>query len=105
MEIRLDKVGYSPVTERIDVKTAEARSRSFRLVEAMGTVAFEGLPTGAVIYANDTMVEGRGPLSLPIGKQRIRVETSAGVLFSQTIDVVAGQQSVRMPGAKRGGVR
>ena len=105
VEIRLDKVGYSPVTERIDVKTAEARSRSFRLVEAMGTVAFEGLPTGAVIYANDTMVEGRGPLSLPIGKQRIRVETSAGVLFSQTIDVVAGQQSVRMPGAKRGGVR
>jgi hypothetical protein len=93
------------VTERIDVKSAEARMRSFQLIEAMGTIVFEGLPAAAIIYANDTQVEGRGPLSLPIGKQRIRVETSTGVLFSQTIDVMAGQQGVRVSGAKRGGSR
>jgi len=43
-----------------------------------GTIIFEGLPPRAVVYANDTLVEVRGPLALPIGTHRIRVETATG---------------------------
>jgi serine/threonine protein kinase len=102
LEIRLNKVGFRPATEKIELKPGESQSRLFRLVEDAGSVAFEGLPAQAMIYLDDILVEGRGPLTVPLGEHRIRIETNAGVLWSQTVTVAPGQQSIHVAGQKRG---
>jgi len=80
----------------------ETRSRSYRLVADDGTVLFDGLPPQAMIYVEDKLSESRGPLVLPLGEHRIRIETTAGVIWSQTVTVAAGQQTIRLPAAKKG---
>jgi hypothetical protein len=103
VEVRLDMVGFKPVTERIEIRSGGATARSFQLVEALGTVAIEGLPAQAVIYLDDMLIEGRGPLSLTIGEHRVRIETSTNVLLSQTLRVVSGQQTIHLPTSKKAG--
>ncbi len=60
IEVRLDKIGFRPVTEKIELMPGETRSRSFRLVEDDGTVVLEGLPPQAMIYVDDKQTEARG---------------------------------------------
>ncbi len=100
LEVRVDKVGFQPAIEKIELKPGETRMRSYRLVADVGTVAFDGLPPQATIYLDDGLVEGHGPLTVGLGEHRLRVETSAGVLWSQTITVAPGQQTINV--AKRG---
>jgi serine/threonine protein kinase len=101
VEIRLDKVGFKPVTEKFELKAGDALARAFRLVEATGTITLEGLPAQAMIYLDDNMVEGRGALSVAIGEHRIRIETANGVLWSQTLNVGAGPLTIQV-NQKRG---
>ncbi len=98
LEVRLDKIGFRPVTEKIELMPGETKSRSFRLVEDDGTVVLDGFPPQATVYVDDKLSEGQGPLILPLGQHRIRVETAAGVVWSQTVPVAAGRQTIRMPG-------
>jgi serine/threonine-protein kinase len=97
IEVRLDKIGYRPVTEKIDLMPGETRARSFHLVEDDGTVVLEGLPPQAMVYVEDKLTEGQGPLVLSLGEHRIRVETAAGVVWSQTVTVSPGRQTIRVP--------
>jgi len=96
LEIRLDKEGFRPVIEKVELKPGETRSRLFRLAADSGSVAIEGLPPQAMIYVDDKLVEGRGPLTLAIGEHRVRVETSAGVIWSQAVNVGAGLQTINV---------
>ena len=104
IEVRLDRVGFKPITERIELKPGETGSRLFQLVEATGTVVIEGFPPRAIIYLDDNLVEGHGPLSVSTGEHRIRIETTSGVILAETLDVVTGQQTVR-PLAQRKGMK
>jgi serine/threonine protein kinase len=103
LEVRLAKTGFVPVTEKIELAPGETRARSFRLVEDDGTVVLEGQPPQAMIYVDDKLTEG--PLVLPLGEHRIRVETAAaGVVWSQTVSVAPGKQTIRVAaqGQKKG---
>jgi hypothetical protein len=102
IELRLDRVGFKPIIERIELKPGEAGARSFQLVEATGTVAIEGFPPQAIIYLDNNLVEGHGPLSVTIGEHRIRIETAAGVVLSETLNVVTGEQTVRSLAQRKG---
>jgi len=102
LELRIDKVGFRPAIEKIELKPGETRSRSFRLVEDVGTVTIEGLPAQATIYLDDALVEGRGPLTVGIGEHRIRIESNAGVIWSQTLAVAPGPQTIQLGSQKRG---
>ncbi len=102
LEVRIDKLGFRPVTEKIELMPGETRSRSFRLVEDDGTVVLDGLPEHAMIYVDDKLTDGRAALVLSLGEHRIRVETAAGVVWSQTVSVAAGRQTIRLPAQKKG---
>jgi serine/threonine-protein kinase len=103
IEVRLDKVGFRPVTEKIELGPGETQSRSFKLVEDNGTVILDGLPPQASIYIDDKQVEARGPLVLSLGEHRLRAETAAaGVVWSQDITVTPGKQTIRVSGQKKG---
>jgi serine/threonine-protein kinase len=102
LEIRLDKDGFQPATEKVELKPGETRSRAFRLVADVGTVTVEGLPAQAMIYLDDKLVEGRGPLTLALGDHRVRIETSAGVIWSETVNVAPGQQTIHVGSQRRG---
>jgi serine/threonine-protein kinase len=97
VEIRVDKVGYTPITQGMDVRPG-TQLRSFRLVAAAGTVRIEALPSTATVYVDDGLVDAQAPLVLSLGQHRLRVESSTGVLMSRTIDVHPGEQSVRVGG-------
>ena len=77
IEVRLDKIGFRPVTEKIELGPGETQSRLFKLVEDNGTVILDGLPPQATIYVDDKQVEARGPLVLSLGEHRLRAETAA----------------------------
>jgi len=103
IEVRIAKVGFRPVTEKIELQPGDNQSRSFKLVEDDGTVIIEGLPPQATIYVDDKQTEARGPLVLSLGEHRLRAETAAaGVVWSQTVTVTPGQQTIRLPGQKKG---
>jgi len=102
LEIRLGKDGFRSITEKVELKPGESRSRSFRLVADEGSLAFEGLPAQAMIYVDDKLAEGRGPLTLALGEHRVRVETGSGVFWSQTVNVAAGQQTINVGSQRRG---
>jgi len=102
VEVKIDKPGYVRVARRIEVLAGEPRRESFRLTEASGTVRLDGLPQGATLYVDDASADGRRPLSLPLGSHRFRVEGSEDVLFSATIEVRAGEQTIRVRADERG---
>jgi len=103
IELRLDKVGFRPVTEKIELGPGETKSRSFKLVEDNGTLILDGLPPQATIYVDDKQAEAKGPLVLSLGEHRLRAETAAaGVVWSQDINVTPGKQTIRVSGPKKG---
>jgi hypothetical protein len=62
----------------------------------VGTVRLLGLPAQASVFVDDAEAArpGGGPLSLPVGRHELRVETATAVLFSDSIDVRPGEQTV-----------
>jgi serine/threonine-protein kinase len=102
VEVVIDRAGYQRVARRIEVLAGEPRRESFRLTESSGTVRLDGIPRGATLYVDDAPTDGRRPLSLSLGSHRFRVEGSEDVLFSATIEVRAGEQTVRVRAEERG---
>jgi hypothetical protein len=102
VDIALDKPGYGRTNRRVEVLPGEPRRELFRLTVSTGTVRLEGVPATATVYVDEAPVEAKRPLSLPLGSHRIRVEGSEDVLFSVTIDVHAGEQTVQVRADGRG---
>jgi serine/threonine-protein kinase len=101
VEIRLDKAGYTTTSRRIAV-TAGPSSHDFELAEATGTLRFENVPANATIFVDDNQADGHGPLSVPIGPHRVRVETPGDVIFTGEMQVQRGEQTVRLAPARKG---
>jgi hypothetical protein len=102
VEIALDKSGYAPAIRKVEVLPGEPRREQFRLAISSGTVRLEGVPAAATAYVDDSPADARHPLTLTLGSHRIRVEGGEDVLFSVTIDVRAGEQTVRVHADGRG---
>jgi len=101
VEIRLDKAGYATASRRIAVAPGPS-AHDFELAEATGTLRFENLPDNATIFVDDSQAEGRGPLSVPIGPHRVRVETPGDVVFTSEMQIQRGEQTVRLAPARKG---
>jgi PEGA domain-containing protein len=101
LEIRLDRPGYQPLSRRIEVLAGRPQHYKLDLEEAVGIVRLQGLPPEASIFIDDGARPGGGPLSLPLGRHELRVETASDVLFSDTIEVRPGEQTVQIPAGRR----
>lgn len=101
VEIRVEKAGYAAASRRIEVRPGAPTAHDFELPEAIGRVTIDGLPAGASVFVDDAAVEGRGPLALPIGPHRVRVETPDELLFSAEVTVQPGEQTVRLTPSRR----
>jgi serine/threonine protein kinase len=94
LEIRLDLGGYLPARQQAEIQGVGTRTLSVLLKEATGMLRLEGLPRRATVYIDDAPIEVHGPVSVPVGTHRLRVETMDDVLLNRTIDVAPGEQTI-----------
>jgi serine/threonine protein kinase len=102
LEVRLDRDGYQTAVQTITVDGKHTGSHDFTLVPASGTLRLEGLPMNASVYIDDVLVDVRGPLQLPLGERRLRVEHRGAVLFEQTVTARPGEQAIQIGRGRRG---
>jgi hypothetical protein len=102
VEVRVEKSGYAPRSRRLEVKPGAPTVHDFELVEDAGTLVIQDLPAGASVFVDDAAVEVRGPITLPLGPHRVRVETPEELLFSADIVVQRGEQTVNLAPSRRG---
>jgi serine/threonine protein kinase len=101
LQIQLDKAGYQTAVQRIQLDTNGPMVRTFKLVAAGGTLLLEGLPTGASVYLDDVLTEVWGPLAVPLGSVKLRVENEGEVILETVLDVRAGEQRIKLPARKQ----
>jgi hypothetical protein len=101
VELRLVKAGYTTEARRIVVTPGESPAQTFTLREASGTVRLEGVPAGAALYVDDVRMDRLQPFTVSIGPHRIRIEESSDVIFSNSVEVRPGQQSLRIHAERR----
>lgn len=103
IEVQVDKPGYKAGRQTAEITAGATRTVVFQLEEAMGTIRLQGLPPTGAVFVDDQQADASGPLALPLGPHRIRVEL-AGKLFASTkVDVVKGEQTVRIRPLEEGG--
>jgi hypothetical protein len=103
IEVQIDKPGYKTAHQSAEIGAGATRTVVFQLEEAMGIVKVQGLPPRGVTFVDDQQIDVVGPLSLPIGSHRLRVEL-AGKLYSSTkVDVIKGEQTVQIRPLEEGG--
>ena len=103
IEVQIDKPGYKTARQSAEIGAGTTRTVVFQLEEAMGIVKVQGLPARESPSSTTSRSTTAGPLSLPIGSHRLRVEL-AGKLYSSTkVDVVKGEQTVHIRPLEEGG--
>jgi serine/threonine-protein kinase len=101
LRLRVDKAGYGSQEREIKVAVGAVESLAFVLLPSDGRVRFEGAPPDAVIYVDDVLIPGGGePARLAAGKHTLRVESQGALVFSSTVNVVAGEQTIRVDGTR-----
>lgn len=100
VSLRLEKAGYQPVQEQVEVVSGKAVTRSFQLTIAEGVVQLQGAPPRAQVYLDDALIpEGTTrPVRVSVGTHRLRVEASGTLLFSKTITIEPGEQTINVGG-------
>jgi serine/threonine protein kinase len=101
IRLRVDKSGFASQERQIEIAPGgAAETRSFELLASGGLVLFAGVPADASIYVDDALVtvEPGAPLNLPVGAHAVRVETPSGLLFSDQVDIVPGEQTIHVAG-------
>jgi serine/threonine-protein kinase len=97
LTIRVERAGLRAIERSTTLTTAEPVSMSFVLIAALGTLRLTGVPRGARVFVDDREVSLTQPLELALGARKVRVESDQGVMWSGTVDVLAGQQSFAIP--------
>lgn len=100
VRVRVEKAGFQSREQSIEVLPGSVAERMFELSASTGQVHFIGVPAEARAYVDDgaVVVQGGAALELSVGSHTVRVETASELLFSGTVDVVPGEQTVRMGG-------
>lgn len=100
--LRVDKAGFASQEREVQVVAGAVEARAFELLASDGLVRFAGAPADARIYIDEkavTVEEGE-PVSLSAGQHQLRVETPSSLIFSGTVVVVAGEQTIRVDGVE-----
>jgi serine/threonine protein kinase len=100
LRLRVDKAGYASQEREIEVKAGSVESLAFELLLSDGRVRFEGAPPGALIYVDDVLIAGGEPSRLSAGPHTVRVESQGTLVFSSTVNVVAGEQTIGVDGTR-----
>lgn len=102
IRVRVEKAGFQSREQSIEVGAGSPMAPVFELSASAGQVHFIGVPANARVYVDDAaVVLGRAALELAVGAHTVRVESASELLFSGTVDVVPGKQTIRV-GADRG---
>jgi hypothetical protein len=100
IRLRVEKAGFSRQEREITVGEGAAETQAFELIASVGLVHFAGAPADAHVYVDDVVVaQGGGPLNLSVGPHAVRVERPGSLIFSGTVIIVAGEQTIRVDGA------
>jgi serine/threonine protein kinase len=102
LKLRVEKAGFAGQEREIELASGPVETHAFELVTSVGLVQFAGAPAGARIYVDDLLVEANAKerVDLAVGRHMVRVETLGSLFFSGTVDVVAGQQTIRVDGTQ-----
>jgi serine/threonine protein kinase len=100
VELRLVKAGYATEARKIAVESGPS-AQTFALREATGTVRLEGVPAGATLYVDDVRMERLQPFTVAVGTHRVRIEDDSDVIFSNSVEVRPGEQSLRIHAERR----
>ena len=98
LRVRVDKAGYQSREQSIEVVAGSIEERTFELYAATGQLRFSAAPGDARVYVDDVAVVLRGGVAagLSVGSHVVRVETPSALLFSGTVDVVPGEQTIQL---------
>jgi serine/threonine protein kinase len=98
--LRVDKAGFVSQARKIEIVGGSVTTQAFLLLASDGLVHFAGAPPNARIYIDDVAVAEIGkPVNLSVGPHVVRVETPSTLIFSGTVDIGAGEQTIRVEGA------
>jgi eukaryotic-like serine/threonine-protein kinase len=101
LRLRVDKTGFASQEREITIASGSVEACTFELLASDGLVDFAGVLAGASIYVDDVEItQGDRPLALSVGRHRVRVETLGSLVFSDTVVIVAGKQTIRLDGSK-----
>jgi serine/threonine protein kinase len=101
LRLRVDKAGFASQEREITIVGGSVETTTFELLASDGLVNFVGVPAGARIYVDDVEVElDDRPLELSVGRHSVRIETLGSLIFSDTVAIVAGEQTIRVDAAK-----
>jgi serine/threonine protein kinase len=101
LSLRVDKAGFASQERTIVLAAGSPETQTFELLASAGLVRFVGAPANASIYVDDVKITlDERPLELTVGRHMVRVETLGSLIFSDTVSVVAGEQTIRVDGAK-----
>lgn len=98
--LRVEKAGFASQQREIPVVGGSVVTYTFELLASDGLVVFAGAPADARVYVDDAEVSVSKPVSLSVGPHEVRVETPSSLIFSGTVAVVAGEQTIRVDGAR-----
>lgn len=98
VRIRVEKTGFASEERQIVIAPGSPNTLPFELVASHGLLRLVGVPDGARLYVDDAALPNteQEPLRLPIGRHRVRVETASALVFAKTVDIVAGEQTLRV---------
>jgi hypothetical protein len=102
IHIRVEKAGFASQERQVQIVAGSLETRSFELLASESRVLFVGAPAGARVFVDEVPIavaEGT-PVNLPVGTHALRVETPSALVFSGTIDVLAGEQTIQVGGER-----
>jgi hypothetical protein len=101
LRLRVEKAGFASQEREVKVVGDAIPAQRFELLASAGQVRFGGMPSDARVFVDDVqvMLESGKPVSLSVGPHAVRVETPSSLMFSGTVVVVAGEQTVHVDGA------
>lgn len=101
LRVRVDKAGFAAQERTVSIAPGSVEALAFELLASEGRVRFTGVPEGGRVYVDEVLIAGGEgePVRLPAGRHTLRVETPAALVFSDTVVVVAGEQTIRVDGA------
>jgi hypothetical protein len=100
--LRVDKAGFASQEREVEVVRGSVETHAFELLASDGLVRFAGAPPGARVFVDEvalTIEEGK-PVSLSVGPHTLRVEAAGSLMFSGTVVIVAGEQTLRVDGGE-----
>ncbi|MBK6685333.1 MAG: serine/threonine protein kinase [Deltaproteobacteria bacterium] len=96
VKVRVTRAGFAPDERTLRPQAGEKSSVNFTLRPSQGTVRFEGVASAARVYVDDTLVNVKSPIELPIGSHQLRVELGDELIESRTFVVQPGEQLERV---------